>query len=188
MISSMNVSVGGQFWRCTPRPTRARDPRYPPGSLIALFLRRVFIDLQRQEPLQICISFCKTASRFPDLHFTLQICIAFSRSWTAPTDLGLVCLIAISFRLVIQHQVHDDAGYGNVHPGRESPSRDSHVILKAAFKSEECRAQNQRQNGGGQDRMRNQQGEINAADPSRFSESNTSDVVVVNEVGSQKQG
>ena len=71
--------------------TASRDRRCPPDPQVSV-CRRFF-----DRTSQICISFCKSAFGFPDLHFALQICARFSRFAFRFANLHSVFQICISF-------------------------------------------------------------------------------------------
>ncbi len=88
---------------------------------------------------------------------------------------------------LIQHEVDDDAGDADVHPEREGPARNRPVQRVAGPQCARERDQHQRHDDNGQDRMAQQDREIERARPAVSLKQNVSDVGVIVEVRSEER-
>src|SRR5262245_45886003 len=87
----------------------------------------------------------------------------------------------------IQHEVNDHARYRDISPDGERPARESDVACKPAFESQERGPQNHWQHNSSKHGVRQQQREVHIPNPALFSEPNTSHVVVIKKIRSEKQ-
>ena len=87
----------------------------------------------------------------------------------------------------VEHQVDDHAGDRDIHPDRVSPAGDLAMLLKLAAQSERERNDDQRHDDGSENRVRNQNREINRARPSVAAKTDRADVGVVVEIAAEKQ-
>ena len=87
----------------------------------------------------------------------------------------------------IEHPVYDDSGHGNIEPDGKGPTSDAPVRVEAFFKRPKERHQSQRDNRRCQNRVSEKNGEIDEPYTALPFERNGTDLVVVNEIRSQKK-
>ena len=84
---------------------------------------------------------------------------------------------------VVEHPVHNDASDRNVEPDWERPTCEPAVFGELLADSEVERRQCKRQDKGGKDDMRNEDGEVDTSNPAFAFERSGASVVVVGQVG-----
>ena len=87
----------------------------------------------------------------------------------------------------IEHPVYDDSGHGNIEPDRESPAGDAPVRIEAFSKGPKERDQSQRYNRRCQNSVREKNREIDQPDTTLPFERNGTDLIMVDEIRSQKK-
>jgi hypothetical protein len=87
----------------------------------------------------------------------------------------------------IEHPVYDDSGHGNIEPDGKGPTSDAPVPIEAFFKGPKERDQSERDNRRCQNGVSEKNGEIDQPYAALPFEWNGTDLVMVNEIRSQKK-
>src|SRR5271157_378868 len=88
---------------------------------------------------------------------------------------------------LVQHEVHNHACNGNIHPKRPGPARNGAMLFVTRFQSAIQRYDSQRNNNDGQGHMRDQNRKINRPRPTLAQKENIPHLEMEEEVASQKQ-
>ena len=88
---------------------------------------------------------------------------------------------------LIEQNVYYDARNADVQPDRKGPARDGAMSIESGF---ECPVQSndgEDRNCGGEDRMREKDGEVDGSHPPRLVEAYGPDIVVIDKIADQKR-
>ena len=89
---------------------------------------------------------------------------------------------------MVNHEIYDDAGDGNVEPQRQGPARDDAVLVETLQPGATQRDDDHGNDNDGENGVRGKQSEINGADPTLALEVNyLTDAYVVDDIGNQER-
>ncbi len=89
---------------------------------------------------------------------------------------------------MIQHEIDNDPGNRHIEPEREGPTGNLDMSIKSPFQCPIDSDQGQRENRRGQDGVGDQDREVESPNRSLPPEMDRPDVIVVREIGDQKEG
>jgi len=87
---------------------------------------------------------------------------------------------------LVHHEIHDHARDAYIEPQRQRPSRNQLVLVEFLQPSAAQRHQNHRYDDNGQNRVRNQNREVDGSNPTLSVKHHMSHAIVINQIGSQK--
>ena len=88
---------------------------------------------------------------------------------------------------LIQHEVDNNAAHGNVKPKRQRPTRDLAMLRDAPGPASIDREQRKRHDHHREHDVRNEHGEVDAANPPPMLEGNGADLGVMKQVGDEEE-